>query len=73
MVNSDGYSDFEKLQSEAEKMNISIFVYPNSNGGQYLYIQKCYVGKLLELMEQQHDISPSEQQQDKLVKKRCSR
>lgn len=70
MVSSDGYADFEKLQSEAEKMNIPIFVCPNSKGGQYLYVQKCYVDKLSEAMEQQHNISPSEQKQKKPVKYR---
>lgn len=73
MVNSNGYADFEKLQNEAEKMNIPIFVYPSSNGGQYLYVQKYYAEKLSELMEQQHDISSPEQKQDKPLKKRYSR
>ncbi len=73
MVSSDDYDDFEKLRCEAEKINIPIFVCPNSKGGQYLYVQKCYVDELSEAMERQHDISPSEQKQDKPAKKHHSR
>lgn len=73
VVNSDEYADFGEMKIEAEKMNIPNFVCQNSKGGQYLYVQKCYVDELSEAMEQQHDILPSEQKQDKPVKKHRSR